>query len=306
MHEPIIVADYGDLCGEGPLWDNSCSTLYWTDITGLKFYRYQPSIARHELLYQGSEISGFALNQSGGFVVTNTQGIWLWDGQGQFQPLASQVDGHRCQMNDCIADPVGRLFAGSLYYDPSRDYPLGHLMRVETNGAVQIVDEGIHLANGLGFSPDEKTLYFADSIARIIYAYDYARSNGTVRRRRVFVKVPAEEGLPDGLTVDAQGFVWSAQWYGSCLVRYDADGKVERRISIPAKQVSSVAFGGDALTTIFVTTAGRSEPMPVMPPGYDPNSGHIGGELFQLDLGIQGKLEYRASIQLPTEGEKAS
>jgi sugar lactone lactonase YvrE len=299
MAEPTIVANYGDLCGEGPLWDNSCSTLYWTDITGLKFYRYQPAIARHEMVYQGTEISGFALNQPGGFVVTNTQGIWLWDGQGPFHLIASEVGGHRCQMNDCIADPAGRLFAGSLYYDPSTDYALGHLIRVDTDGTAHVVDEGIHLANGLGFSPDQKIMYFTDSVARTIYAYDYDHRDGTVQHRRVFVKVPDEEGIPDGLTVDAEGFVWSAQWYGSCLVRYDPEGKPERRISIPAKQVSSLAFGGDSLTTIFVTTAGKSEPMPIMPPGYDPNSGPMGGQLFQLDLGIQGMLEYRAQIQLP-------
>jgi D-xylonolactonase len=296
MTELTVIADNGDLCGEGPLWDHDSRTLYWTDQTGQKFYRYRPSSAKPELVRAGLEICGFAFNHPGGFIVTNSRGIWLWDGQADPDLIADEVQGVKCQMNDCIADPVGRLFAGSIFYDPSKPYPLGHLMRVDTDRTVRIVDEGIHLANGLGFSPDEKTLYFSDSAARTIYAYNYDRSTGNVSNRRVFVKVPVEQGLPDGLTVDAKGFVWSAQWYGSCIVRYDPDGKEERRLEVPAKQVSSLIFGGESLTDIFITSAGRSEPMPIMPPGYDPSTGNMGGQLYHINLGIPGKLEYKTRL----------
>jgi D-xylonolactonase len=169
---------------------------------------------------------------------------------------------------------------------------------VETDGSVHIADEGFHISNGLAWSPDSKYLYFTDSAARRIYRYDYDRASGNLRNRRVLVAVPAEEGLPDGLTVDAEGFLWSAQWYGGCIVRYDPDGKLERRVSIPAKQTSSLAFGGPELTDIFITSAARSEPMPVMPPGYDPDSGHFGGELYHLNLGIAGRPEHRARISI--------
>jgi D-xylonolactonase len=110
--------------------------------------------------------------------------------------------------------------------------------------------------------------------------------------------VPKEEGLPDGLAVDRDGFVWSAQWYGSCIVRYDPEGKVERRVPIPAKQVSSLTFGGPELTDIFVTSAGQSESMPIMPPGYDPKTGYFGGALFHLNLGIAGQPPYETDIIL--------
>ena len=258
MPKLTVIADYGDLCGEGPLWDQDSQTLYWTDQTGQKFYRYRPASAKSDLVHEGLEISGFAINRPGGFLTTNSRGIWLWDGQTDPVLIADEVQGVKCQMNDCIADPVGRLFSGSYFYDPGKPYPLGQLMRVDTDRTVHIVDEGIHLSNGLGFSPDEKTLYFTDSAARTIYAYDYDRSTGNVSRRRILVKVPIEEGLPDGLTVDAEGFVWSAQWYGGCIVRYDPDGKEERRLEAPAKQVSSLIFGGESLTDIFITSADRS------------------------------------------------
>ena len=119
---------------------------------------------------------------------------------------------------------------------------------------------------------------------------------GSVRNRRVAVKVPETEGLPDGMTVDAEGFLWSAQWYGSCVVRYDPDGRAERRINIPAKQTSSLAFGGEELADIFVTSASRSFPTPLMPADYDPASGYFGGRLYHINLGIRGKPEFKADL----------
>ena len=298
MPELTVIADYGDLCGEGPIWDASCKRLYWTDITGQKFYCYDWSTRKTWVVKEGWEIAGAALNRSGGFVVANSSGLWLWEDGGEPRLVADQADGSKCQMNDCIADPAGRLLAGSNFYDLSRDYPLGKLIRVDTDGTAHIIDEGLHLANGLGFSVDARTLYFTDSAARLIYAYDYDPAKGTARNRRVFVKVPATSGLPDGLTVDAEDFVWSAEWYGSRVVRYDHEGKVEREIRTPAKQTSSLAFGGPELTDLFITSAAKSEPMPIMPPGYDPNSGYFGGSLYHINLGIRGKPEFVADINL--------
>jgi sugar lactone lactonase YvrE len=292
------IANYQDLCGEGPLWDSARNSLFWTDLAGHRFYRYDWAQKRSTVYRTGVEICGFALNQPGGFVLVNTAGIWTWDGESEPILLAREVDGHPCKMNDCIADPKGRLLAGSCLYESVGEYPLGHLMLVDLDGSVQILDDGIRLANGLGFSPDERTLYFSDSAERVIYAYDYDADGGTVHRKRPFVRVPADEGLPDGLTVDAEGFVWSAQWFGSGLVRYDPDGRVERRVAVPAKQTSSVAFGGPDLTDMFVTSANFSDSLPLAPPGYDSENGYIGGKLFLANLGIRGKPEFRCRIGL--------
>jgi sugar lactone lactonase YvrE len=161
-----IVADYQDLCGECPVWDAQTEALYWTDCVGQRFYRFEPASRKHEILKQGIEINGYRLNRQQGFVITNNSGIWLWDGAGQLDLIAAEVDGAKCQMNDCISDPAGRLYAGSQYYDPSGKYELGKLMRVDTDGKVTIVDEGFHLSNGLAFSLDHTTLYFTDSVAR--------------------------------------------------------------------------------------------------------------------------------------------
>ena len=290
------VADYNDLCGECPLWDADSGYLYWTDLLSGRIYRYRPSTGYHEIVSRGMAINGFRFNEAGGFVIGNSNGISLWNEE-TLQLIVSEVDGSLCQINDCIADPDGRFFAGSYFYDPACDYKLGKLIRVENDGRAEIVDEGFHLANGLGFSPDCSTLYFTDTVARIIYAYDYDVTQGSPSNRRIFVKVSSDEGIPDGLTVDSMGFVWSAQWYGGCIVRYDPDGKRERVVKIPAKQTSSLTFGGSDLTDVFITSASKDGPLPVMPPGYDSHTGNLGGQLFHINLGIPGKAEFKANIR---------
>lgn len=291
-----VIVDDGNLCGESPIWDATCQKLYWTDLSGAKFYVYDWKSRRRKLLLEKFEINGCALDESGGFTFVNNSGVWSWDRRGMPRLFVSEIGDEKLQLNDCIADAEGRLLAGSCFYNPAAGYALGKLFCIQPNGTVQILDEGFHLANGLGFSPDGTALYFADSVARLIYAYDYDSIMGRVRNRRIFVKVDRNAGVPDGLTVDAQGFVWSAEWYGGCIARYDPDGKLERRIQVPAKQTSSLAFGGPDLCDIFITSAAKSEPMSVMPPGYDPDSGYFGGALFHLDVGIQGRVEYRTRL----------
>lgn len=267
-------------------------------LRGSKFFRLDWGSRQHSMVKRDITIYGFRRNKQGGYVITNNDGIWLWKGEGSLALVAAEADGSKYQVNDCIADARGRLLTGSFFYNPAAAYELGKLIRVDTNGRTSVIDEGFQLANGLGFSPDGKVLYFADTVVRRIYAYDYDLSAGSVRNRRVLVQVPNEEGLPDGLAVDAAGFIWSAQWYGSCIVRYDPEGKVERRVQMPAKQVSSLAFGGPDLTDIFVTSAGQSEIMPIMPPGYDPHAGNFGGPLYHLNLGIAGLSPNHADITL--------
>ncbi|MEW5978782.1 MAG: SMP-30/gluconolactonase/LRE family protein [Acidobacteriota bacterium] len=296
-----IVVDTEDLCGENPVWDELTRCVYWTDQGKSRFQSLQVDTGRYRLLSCGLQINGFRLNQPSGFVVTNDSGVWLWDGSNGLLLLASEADGKTCRLNDCVADPEGRLFTGSHFYQTDQDYPTGHLFRVDTDGKVCVVDEGILLSNGLAFSIDDKQLYFTDSAARCIYAYDYDRGSGRVANRRTLVRVPVTEGLPDGLVVDAEGFLWSARWYGSEIVRYDPDGSVERRISIPAKQVSCLCFAGNDLEDVYVTTAGESWPAPLMPPGYDPINGFFGGPLYRLKPGIPGRPTLKSYIRATRE-----
>lgn len=252
----------------------------------------------------GLNAAGMAFNESGEFVFAGTSGLHLWrelalsgaiaqTKRGEHRTLLTHHNDEPLNFNDILADPKGRLYAGTWYWGAQEYEKLGKLYLIDTDGSATIQDEGIELSNGLGLSPNEKTLYYADSTARKIYAYAVNQATGELSNRRIFVDVPLTEGIPDGLTVDAQGFVWSAQWYGSQIVRYDPDGKVERVIKIPASQVTCMAFGGPDMNELYITTASEDWPTRYAPPGYDSSKVHVGGELFRLTLDIQGKPEYK-------------
>jgi D-xylono/L-arabinono-1,4-lactonase len=305
MSEPIkAIVDYGNLCGEGPVWSADEQILYWTDITGKQFFCYRGKDGSHQRLAEGFEVRGFCLQDGGGYLVVNTQGIWLWSPERVPLFVASEADGQECALNDCIADPVGRVYGGSFHLNESGASAPSFLFRVDTDGSVHVADEGIQFSNGLGFSPDCRTLYFADTVARCIYAYDWHRSDGALQNRRVFARIPCEQGVPDGLTVDAQGFVWCAHWFGGCLTRYDPDGKLERQIETPAAQTSSMAFGGPELNELFITSAAQSNALSLAPPGYDPATVFVGGPLYKITTDIQGKLDYRSRISHPATGAR--
>jgi sugar lactone lactonase YvrE len=231
-------------------------------------------------------------------VATNSCGVWLWNPQTEPILLASEADGNDCVLNDCIADPEGRVYSGSYHYNADGLAAPSFLFRVDTDGSVHVADEGIQFSNGLAFAPERGTMYFSDTVARCIYAYQWNRETGNLTNRRVFVRVPREEGFPDGLTVDAEGFLWCAHWFGGCITRYDPDGKLERRVTLPATQTASLAFGGPDLDVIFVTSAAKNNMLEMAPPGYDPNKVFVGGRLYKMRSDIQGRKEYRSRIRL--------
>lgn len=292
-----IIANDGNLCGEGPHWDEHGQSLYWTDIDGRRFYRYLWRERRHELIHEGFTVNGFCIQQDGGFLVTNSEGAWLWNPGEAPNLLASEADGEECRLNDCLADPEGRVYSGSYHLNEDGTSPPSFLFRIDTDGSVQIADEGICFSNGLAFSPDCSTLYFTDLAARCIYAYDWRRSDGAVRNRRLFVRIDRSEGLPDGLTVDAEGFLWCAHWFGGCVTRYDPDGRRERKVKIPAAQSSSLAFGGPELDEVYVTSAALSNCLMLAPHGYDPAKVLVGGALYRFRSGVRGKLKFRSQIR---------
>ncbi|MGC2635636.1 MAG: SMP-30/gluconolactonase/LRE family protein [Acidobacteriaceae bacterium] len=292
-----IIADDGNLCGEGPLWDEREEALYWTDITGRGFFRYSWRERRHERLSDGFQVGGFSRQENGGFVVTNSDGIWLWRPGEDGLLLAKAADGHECVMNDCAADPEGRVYSGSWHLDERGHSSPSFLFRVDRDGTVHVADDGICFSNGLAFSPDASTMYFADTVARVIYAYDWRRSDGALSNRRVLAGIDRREGIPDGLCVDAEGFVWCAHWFGGCVSRFDPEGKRERCLHFPAMQTSSVAFGGPELDEIYVTSAAQTNAVVLAPEGYDPDGVFVGGPLYRVRPGMRGQLKYRSKIE---------
>lgn len=282
--------------GECPIWDYVRYKVLWTDIANGHLFEYSPNSGAIKTISGGVNVTGFSLHEKG-LVCASDSGLYFFGDNG-FSQLAREFDGEKLSCNDVIADPMGRFLFGTIYYNESKDYPLGKLYKMDCDGQISVLDEGFHHVNGLGFSPDNKTLYFTDTAVRKIYAYDYDQITGRVKNRRIFVSVPSSEGIPDGLTVDSQGHVWSAQWYGGVVVRYDPDGKKHRCVKVPQMQVSCLAFCGDDLTDIYVTTAAKNVRLKIAPPGYNYNAPNIGGHVFKYNLGIAGKREYIAKTDI--------
>lgn len=298
---PAQIADFDDQCGECPVWDPTTQSLFWTDCVGLKFSRFHEPTGSAEILRRGFEVYGFRRHAGGGWVVTNPAGLWSWDGLDEPVRRLAEAEGEPLSLNDCCADPRGRLITGTFFFNPGTDYRLGSLVLIDLDGGARLLDGGYHLINGIGFSPDGTILYATDTTARRIYAYDYDPSAGSAVNKRILVELSEHEGIPDGLAVDSAGYLWSAIWYGGRVNRYAPDGRLERAVELPAKQPSSVAFGGPELTHIYITTAAHSETLPVMPPGYDPTVGPFGGALFRAEACCPGLPQRPAAIRFSGE-----
>jgi D-xylonolactonase len=284
--EPELIADYQDECGENPLWHPLEKKLYWVDIDRGRIFRFDPADGKSEMVYEDIPVGGFTIQQDGALLLFRTRGeVVIWR-NGKTTGVIKEIPAERkLRFNDVIADPQGRVFCGTY---SEKGIP-GRLYRLDTNGSLHKILDDIGCSNGMGFTLDRKQMYYTDSRVKKIYIFDYDAKTGTLSNQRVFVDSSAQEGVPDGMTVDAEGYIWSARWGGWSLVRYSAQGIEKRRIRFPASQVSSITFGGDDLTDMYVTTAAR---------GGKAKTGPRAGALFRLRLGIQGMPEFYSRIQV--------
>ncbi len=284
--EPELLADYACVTGEGPLWHPTERRVYWTDIPTGRLFRYDPASGDHEQCYEGEVVGGFTVQADGALLLFWARGsVRLWR-EGRLTTVLDEIPDERdSRFNDVIADPRGRVFCGTM---PTRER-LGRLYRLDPDGTLTTALEGVDISNGMGFTPDRAGFYHTDSNARTITRYDYDEETGALANGRVFARHPGVTWVPDGMTVDAEGTVWSARWDGGCLVRYTPDGAEERRIDFPARKVSSAVFGGDDYTDLYVTTAGGNR---------KEVEGSGAGALFRLRPGVRGVPEFPSRIGL--------
>jgi D-xylonolactonase len=269
--EVTMIADYACEVGECPVWHPLDQTLYWVDIPRGHLFRYHPETGRHERIYEaGRTIGGLCAAADGSLLLFLDKGaVWRWrDGAVTVVQAENPLDADT-RFNDAIADPQGRVFTGTMGGDARR----GRLYRFNLNARWTIIREGIGISNGMGFSPDRTRFYHTDSVTRTIDVYDYDESTGEALNRRPFITLPDGGGVPDGMAVDAEGCVWSAVWDGSCVIRFDPDGRELLRIPVPARKASSAAFGGANLDELYVTTAGVNN---------RPDEGDHAGALFRV------------------------
>jgi sugar lactone lactonase YvrE len=275
------------MVGEGPVWDVAEQALYFIDILGKKVLRFDPASGETRDWDVPDIIGSMALRVGGGAIVALANGVHTLDFEtGTCTMLASSPDlNDQVQLADGKVDRRGRFIVGSS--DRGMKDARGKLYVLDP-GATQLraIDDDIFLSNGPCWSPDDSIFYHADSIRKIIYAYDYDIETGTVANRRPFASTEDLGGIPDGATVDADGHIWSAICEGAKLVRFCSDGSIERIIEFPLKLPGSVMFGGAALNRLFVPTLSPT----FMGREADP----LDGSTYVIDgLGVTGLAEPR-------------
>jgi xylono-1,5-lactonase len=256
MQFETLATGYGLL--EGPRTDDQ-NRLYYSDVRSGGVYRRSPDGRIETLISDRKFVGGIALNTSGGMLVTG-KSLAQWNEQtGQLTDIFAEWEGKPLfGMNDLTIDDQGSIWGGTFGIDiHSFDFKStpapGSLFRIDPPGKITKLWEGIEVTNGLGFSPDRKLLYHSDSTTKAVWAYD-VRPDRTVSPRQLFAKLP--EGMPDGLTIDAEGGVWVAVVAGTGeIVRFKPNGTVDQRVKVPAKTVTSIAFGGPDMRDLYVVTA---------------------------------------------------
>lgn len=282
--KPEILVECACETGENPLWHPAEARVYWVDIPAGHLFRHAPATGKTETFDIGTAVGGFTIQADGSLLLFMAGGaIAVWR-EGVLKKIIEGIpEEHDSRFNDVIADPEGRVFCGTM---SAPTHP-GRLYRLDTDRRLTPVLEGVGTSNGMGFTSKCRLFYHTDSRTREISIFDYDRSNGAISNRRPFVKVTDAAGVPDGLTVDSEGCVWSARWDGACLVRYDPAGQELFRIEFPVRKVSSVTFGGESCTDMFITTAGGNDRK---------NNGPKAGSLFHLNLGVKGVPEFRSRV----------
>jgi sugar lactone lactonase YvrE len=249
------VAEVGADVGEGPSWHARTGTLLFVDVSPGLIYRLDPTSGSLDKTSVGQEVGAVIPRAQGGLVVAMRDGIgFLADGGDAvriFAPIEGDDPGNR--MNDAKCDPQGRLWAGTMAFDFSAG--AASLYRVDADHSVTRVLPGLTISNGMGWSPDGNTMYFIDSANYAVDAYRFDAETGGLGPSDRVVTVAQSEGMPDGLTIDAEGNIWVALFYGGEVRCYRPDGVLQGTIRLPVKQPTSVCFGGPDLGDLYITSA---------------------------------------------------
>ncbi len=266
--------------GEGPLWSADEGVLYWVDIMVGHFHRWNPTQDRCETFEVGAPLGAIGLRAAGGLVLATKNGFAFWEpGAQALRFLADPEAGKASRFNDGKVDRQGRFWAGTMADDGSLT---SCLYRLDPDGSLHTMVTGVGISNGIGWSPDNRTMYYADSPKRTVFAYDFDPATGAMSNERALVSTPGSPDVPDGLTVDSEGFVWCAYWDGWRVVRYDPDGKVAREVRVPVQRPTSCMFGGPALDELYITSARTGLSAAAL------KAQPLAGDLFRLRPGVKG------------------
>jgi L-arabinonolactonase len=286
MSDVECVVDCQNTLGEGPAWSVDEQKLYWVDIEKSELQRYDPATKETEVWQTPERVGSFAFRQQGGLLVAFESGLDYWDPvSGQRERIHDfEPDLSTTRTNDGRCDRQGRFIVGGMN-EADDGEPISNVYRFDQDLSSHLIISNVTCANSTCFSPDGTVMYFADTPTGQIWAYDYDADSGAVANRRVFADFSDQPGMPDGSIVDAEGFVWNAQWNGYRVVRYGPDGAIDRIVDMPVMNPTCVAFGGKDLDMLYVTTARY-----LMTP-QQIEAEPLSGALFAVKVDVQGLME---------------
>ncbi len=278
-----LVVDAKALVGEGPVWYAPKQVLYWVDIEGAALHVHDPNGEPDAVYPVGCRVGAAVPRKSGGMVLATENGFEAYDWDtGKREPIAdpeSHLPNNR--FNDGKCDVRGRFWAGTMSL--IKEENAGSFYVLEPDHTTRHLFGNVTTSNGLGWSPDGRTMYYIDTPTLLVEAFDFDEENGQISNRRTVLKFPDGVGRPDGMTVDAEGMLWIAHWEGGRVTRWNpADGSLLHTVHVPADRVTCPVFGGKHLDTLYITTARirlDDEALTRQP--------HAGG-LFALRPGVQG------------------
>ncbi len=275
------------IVGESPVWCPAEKALYWVDITGRKIHRYHPATGASETFQLPHPVTDLAMRSQGGLVLSLKKKFALFDLATQQLTYLDdpEADKPENRFNDAKCDRQGRFWAGTMG-NVHWDEPCGALYRLDADGTITRHQTDVLCANGMGWSPDNRTMYFTESFRYTIYAYDFDAAAGTLSNRRVFASLdPKSGGFPDGLTVDVEGYVWSVHNAIGKVVRYTPSGETAATIELPVPRPCGCIFGGEMLDILYITSA-RETLTPAQIARYP-----LSGSLFAAVPGVHGIAE---------------
>jgi len=285
------------LLGECPNWNVDQQKLHWTDIKRYCLWNYDYIKKTSEIFWQGSyQIGGFAFTKKDDIVLCTDKGVFILEKQrGYANPPRRllEISLKKEEMfNDIIVDPIGRIIAGTL----DRKNYNGSLYKLEKEKEPVLLMDGIQCSNGMAFSMDKQYFYHTDSKKYSITKFKYDVSTGDISHPIPFYQVDKSQGLPDGMTIDIEGYIWSAFWGSHTVRRFSPVGKMVHEVTFPAKQVTSVTFGGRNMDKIFVTSACQGADDPAS--GYNKDGTFLGGPTYMYTPGrnIRGRPEWLADF----------
>jgi sugar lactone lactonase YvrE len=291
MKKPELLINLGGIIGEGICWDEQTQMLYWIDLLENKIFAYDINKSSLKIIDVGQNTGCVAVREKGGLIAGLQNGIFFVDvDTGKLTPVVdpeSDKPGNR--FNDGECDCMGRLWAGTmskkLDSGSGDNTPLGALYLIDTDFKVTTKLPAVTISNGIGYSPDNKIMYYIDSPTRNVDAFDFDKETGEITNRRAVVRVAEEVGMPDGLTVDADGNLWVGMWGGGAVVKYSPQtGRMLEKIEIPAPFVTTMVFGGKDMDEMFVNTAKMNT---------DLNKYPDAGGVFRIKMDVKGQPTYK-------------